>query len=228
MLSVLRRPCSQQPHEVASRNALWLSPSRVRKRPSAARERRSRTAAPTRRSGQIEPARYDRDTAIPAKRRHSQFSFRNRVALGEPNSKHVNSQYPLVDGLPVLLHHPDRDANAIGSERLRASVALRAIFRFGDGDFEDQAQPSGLRSHPAPPRSRLSHSPVNRGVWLTGCSARGDECDPPIQWSCRSSAQPDRLASRVEADEKRRQEPLFAFLNGCFILATVLKKRGCA
>ena len=104
-----------------------------------------------------------------------------------PNTS-IGSTLWLTD-FRALLHHPDRGAKATVSQRVRAP----AVLRFGEGAFGDQAQPPGFRSHPAPSRARLSHSQVNRGVWLTGRCGWAGEYNPPILWSCRSFEPPDRL-----------------------------------
>lgn len=91
------------------------------------------------------------------------------VVLGEPNSKHVNNLYPVVDGFPAFLHGSEIDEKATVSQRLRAPAALSAILRFGDDGSGDRAKSSGFHSYPAFSPSGFSHSQVNRGVWLTGC-----------------------------------------------------------
>src|ERR1035441_5546522 len=90
---------------------------------------------------------------------HSQFRF--RVALGEPNSKRVNSTAPAVNGFPAQRRFKSTSHNVQFCKGFGSFCRRSAILRFGNWCFGRRVQPSGLRSHPAFSAFELSHSLVN-------------------------------------------------------------------
>jgi len=150
-----------------------------------------------------------------------------RVAFGEPNSKHVNSASPTVNGFASARGRcrPARNPN---SSKALARLWAAGKFSVPENRLSGQrVQPSGLRPHPALFHSELSHSLVNMAQWLTAST---------VSMSCRHGSEHGSKQQHVEpvcvdhllagGPIKDREAPVLG-CHECNGIALILDELGC-